>query len=81
MVRDTVRLGVGIACLPLSLVSRDIAAGRLSQWGQLDGSDIALWALYPSRRFLSARVSAFLNHLKASFPSGAPEELAALIDG
>ena len=81
MVRDTVRLGVGIACLPLSLVSRDIAAGRLSQWGELDGSDIALWALYPSRRFLSARVSAFLNHLKASFPSGAPEELAALIDG
>ncbi|WP_251566935.1 LysR family transcriptional regulator [Erythrobacter sp. 3-20A1M] len=29
---------------------------------------------------LSARVSAFLEHLKRTFPSGAPEELAAFVD-
>ena len=80
MVRDTVRLGLGAACLPISLVSRDLAAGTLVSWGDVPGSDIALWALYPSRRLLSARVSAFLDHLKDAFPSGEPEELAAYIE-
>ncbi|RQV68859.1 LysR family transcriptional regulator [Burkholderia cenocepacia] len=80
MVRDTVRLGLGAACLPASLVSRDLAAGTLVSWGDVPGSDIALWALYPSRRLLSRRVSAFLDHLKDAFPSGEPEELAAYIE-
>ncbi|KVE10108.1 LysR family transcriptional regulator [Burkholderia anthina] len=80
MVRDTVRLGLGAACLPVSLVSRDLAAGTLVSWGDVPGPDIALWALYPSRRLLSARVSAFLDHLKEAFPSGKPEELAAYIE-
>ena len=79
MVRDTVRLGVGAACLPLSLVSHDIAAGRLVRWGDVAAPEITLWALYPSRRLLSARVSAFLDHLKQAFPLGTPEELAAYI--
>ncbi|WP_175902592.1 LysR family transcriptional regulator [Burkholderia seminalis] len=77
MVRDTVRLGLGAACLPVSLVSGDLAAGTLVSWGDVPGPDIALWALYPSRRLLSVRVSAFLDHLKDAFPSGKPEELAA----
>ncbi|WP_175821163.1 LysR family transcriptional regulator [Burkholderia sp. BCC0419] len=80
MVRDTVRLGLGAACLPISLVSRDLAAGTLVSWGDVPGPEIALWALYPSRRLLSARVSAFLDHLKDAFPSGQPEELAAYIE-
>ncbi|MET3245148.1 DNA-binding transcriptional LysR family regulator [Paraburkholderia sp. GV068] len=79
MVRDTVRLGVGAARLPLSLVSHDIAAGRLAHWGDVDGPDIPLWALYPSRRLLSPRVSAFLDHIKEAFPLGKPEELAGFI--
>lgn len=79
MVRDAVRLGVGVAQLPLSLVSHDLAAGRLVSWGDVDAPAIALWALYPSRRLLSARVSAFLAYLKAAFPAGTPEELAAYI--
>jgi hypothetical protein len=29
---------------------------------------------------LSARVSAFLEHLKAAFPNGTPDELAAYIE-
>lgn len=81
MVRDAVRLGVGAAQLPLSLVSHDLAAGTLVSWGEVDGPEIALWALYPSRRLLSARVSAFLAYLKEAFPAGTPEELAAYVMG
>ncbi|WP_454762314.1 LysR family transcriptional regulator [Caulobacter segnis] len=80
MVRDAVRAGVGIARLPISLVSHDLDAGRLVSWGDVAGSEIALWALYPSRRLLSARVSAFVGHLKAAFPTGAPEELARYVE-
>jgi DNA-binding transcriptional LysR family regulator len=79
MVRDAVRAGVGAGRLPVSLVSRDLAAGRLVHWGDANGPDIALWTLYPSRRLLSARVSAFLDHLKEAFPKGTPDELAAYI--
>jgi DNA-binding transcriptional LysR family regulator len=81
MVRDAVCAGVGAARLPVSLVSHDLAAGTLVHWGDIDGPDIALWTLYPSRRLLSARVSAFLDHLKEAFPMGIPDELAAYIGG
>ena len=77
MVRDAVRTGIGASCLPISLVSHDLAAGTLVHWGDVVGPEIALWALYPSRRLLSARVSAFLDLLKQAFPTGAPDELAA----
>jgi DNA-binding transcriptional LysR family regulator len=50
-------------------------------WGDIDGPEITLWTLYPSRRLLSARVSAFLEHLKAAFPKGTPDELAAYVGG
>jgi len=81
MVRDAVRAGIGVARLPISLVGRDLANGTLVHWGDADAPEIALWALYPSRRLLSARVSAFLRHLQAAFPNGTPEELAAYIGG
>ncbi len=79
MVRDAVRAGVGAGRLPISLVSHDLAAGTLVHWGDVDGPDIALWTLYPSRRLLSARVSAFLDYLKSAFPMGTPDELAAYV--
>lgn len=79
MVHDAVRAGVGAARLPVSLVSHDLAAGRLVHWGDVEGPETALWTLYPSRRLLSARVSAFLDHLKTAFPTGEPHELAAFI--
>ncbi|MEE7493399.1 LysR family transcriptional regulator [Methylobacterium oryzae] len=79
MVRDAVRAGAGAASLPVSLVSHDLAAGTLVCWGDVEGPDIALWTLYPSRRLLSARVSAFLDHLRHAFPQGTPDELAAYI--
>jgi len=80
MVRDAVRAGGGAGRLPVSLVGHDLAAGRLRHWGDVDAPEIALWTLYPSRRLLSARVSAFLDHLKSAFPTGEPHELAAFID-
>lgn len=80
MVRDAVRTGIGAARLPISLVSHDLAAGRLVHWGDVAGPDIALWTLYPSRRLLSARVAAFLEHLRQAFPKGTPDELAAYVD-
>lgn len=81
MVRDSVRMGIGAARLPLSLASPDLASGRLAHWGDVEGPEIALWALYPTRRLLSARVSAFLEHLRKSFPNGTPDELAAYVGG
>jgi DNA-binding transcriptional LysR family regulator len=81
MVRDAARMGAGAARLPVSLVSDDLAAGTLVHWGDVDGADIGLWALYPSRRLLSARVSAFLDFLKEAFPKGTPDELAAYVAG
>ena len=81
MVRDAVRGGVGAGRLPVSLVSHDLAAGTLVSWGDVEGPEILLWALYPTRRLLSARVSAFLDHLKEAFPQGTPDELAAYVVG
>ncbi|MGT2481549.1 LysR family transcriptional regulator [Methylobacterium oryzae CBMB20] len=77
MVRDAVRAGVGAGRLPVSLVSRDLAEGTLVHWGDVDAPDIALWVLYPTRRLLSARVLAFLDHLKQAFPNGTPDELSS----
>jgi len=79
MVRDAVRVGVGAARLPVSLVSHDLADGTLVHWGDVEGPEIALWTLYPTRRLLSARVSAFLDFLREAFPQGTPDELAAYI--
>jgi DNA-binding transcriptional LysR family regulator len=81
MVREAVRAGVGAARLPASLVLPDLRAGKLVGWGDVEGPEIALWALYPSRRLLSSRVSTFLDFLKEAFPTGSPDELAAFIDG
>jgi DNA-binding transcriptional LysR family regulator len=80
MVRDAVRMGAGIGRLPISLVAHDLAAGTLVLWGDVTGPEIALWTLYPSRRLLSARVSAFLGFLREAFPKGTADELAAYID-
>jgi DNA-binding transcriptional LysR family regulator len=79
MVRDAVLTGIGAARLPISLVSHDLAAGKLVHWGDVEAPDIILWTLYPSRRLLSARVAAFLDHLRQAFPKGTPDELAAYV--
>jgi DNA-binding transcriptional LysR family regulator len=79
MVRDAVRAGVGVSRLPISLVARDLLNGQMVHWGDVDGPEVARWTLYPSRRLLSARVSAFLEYLKDAFPTGRPGELTSFI--
>ena len=81
MMRDAVRAGAGAGLLPLSLVIGDVARGMLVIWGEAEGGNVELWALYTSRRLLSPKVSAFLNHLGQAFPCGTSEELAAVSDG
>lgn len=81
MIRNAVRTGIGAAMLPFSLVASDLQRGTLVHWGDGKGPAVEIWALYPSRRLLSARVSAFLEFLKESFPSGTAEELAAYLKG
>ena len=63
MVREAVLAGVGAALLPRLLVAGDVAAGRLACWGSEDAPAVEIWALYSSRRLLSAKVRAFLDTL------------------
>lgn len=81
MVRDAVRAGTGAAMLPFSLVAHDLSEGTLVSWGNAKGPPIEIWALYPSRRLLSGRVSALLDLLKETFPGAQAEELAAYAGG
>ncbi|MFM0597906.1 LysR family transcriptional regulator [Paraburkholderia dilworthii] len=64
MVRDAVLNGVGAALLPRLLVEPDVLSGRLVCWGTEDGPPVEIWALYHSRRLLSAKVRAFMNLLQ-----------------
>ncbi|CAE6763532.1 LysR family transcriptional regulator [Paraburkholderia aspalathi] len=64
MVREAVLQGVGAALLPRLLVAQDVATGRLVCWGAEAGPPVEIWALYSSRRLLSAKVRAFMDMLK-----------------
>ncbi|CAD6529334.1 LysR family transcriptional regulator [Paraburkholderia metrosideri] len=63
MVREAVLEGVGAALLPRLLVEQDVSAGRLFCWGTQEGPPVEIWALYNSRRLLSAKVRAFMSLL------------------
>ena len=68
MVRQAVLAGVGAALLPKLLVAEDIEAGRLICWGIEDSPGVEIWALYRSRRLLSAKVRAFVDALVDALP-------------
>jgi DNA-binding transcriptional LysR family regulator len=70
MVREAVLSGVGAALLPRWLVAEDIAADRLACWGVSD-RDVAVWALYASRRHVSRKITAFVELLCAAFAADA----------
>jgi DNA-binding transcriptional LysR family regulator len=59
-------------------VRTDIDAGRLIDWGMLADRPIEVWALYPSRRHVSARVSAFVSLLVDRFENASPNAFAKL---
>jgi len=54
-------------------VQPNLATGRLAHGVDVEGAEISLWALYPPRRLLSARVSAVLDQPKSAFPTGEPQ--------
>jgi DNA-binding transcriptional LysR family regulator len=66
MAREAVLEGAGAALLPGLLVEPEIAAGRLVALGLDAGPPVEIWALYSSRRLLSAKVRAFLDMLQSA---------------
>lgn len=65
--------GLGVTLLPTFIVGPDLKAGRLQT--VLDDycpPDIAINAIYPSRRYLSARVRTFIEFLAGQF-AGIPD--------
>jgi DNA-binding transcriptional LysR family regulator len=63
MAREAVLDGAAAGLLPNLLVAPDIASGRLKMLGIEAGAPVEIWALYSSRRLLSAKVRAFLDML------------------
>ena len=78
MIHDAVLAGAGAAAMPRSLVQPHITAGRLVDWGTLSGRQIEVWALYPSHRYVSARVAAFVKLLVDHFEQASPEGFTRL---
>jgi DNA-binding transcriptional LysR family regulator len=68
--REAALAGAGIAALPLMISREEVASGRLIELlpqAQLPSSE--LYAVYPSRRFQTMKVKAFLDFLLANLPS------------
>jgi DNA-binding transcriptional LysR family regulator len=67
--RDACLAGAGFASLPRFIVAQDIAAGHLvpvlQEWA---GSSVPISVVYPSARFLNARLRAFIDLLVERFP-------------
>jgi len=60
--------GMGVATLPLSMVRKEIQERRLDVvLGDFQLPDRHLYAVYPSRRHLAAKVRAFVDLLAATF--------------
>ncbi|MGY3546629.1 DNA-binding transcriptional LysR family regulator [Bradyrhizobium sp. USDA 4472] len=57
--------GMGLAILPKWLVAEDIAAGRLEHVLPEHIGSVKLFAVYPSRKYLSAKVRAFIDFIAA----------------
>ena len=71
MAYQAILAGAGAGVLPSFMVADDIAAGRLLKLGDVANTAVEIWALYPSRRLNSRKVTSFLDHLTATFPDGA----------
>lgn len=54
--------GQGIACLPTWLIEADLQTGQLVT---VLPDEVPLFAVYPSRKYLSAKVRTFLDFMAA----------------
>lgn len=60
--------GAGIVMQPRFLVGADLRAGRLQAvLTQYESRELGIYAVYPSRRYLSAKVRSFIDFLVARF--------------
>ncbi|MBN8886588.1 MAG: LysR family transcriptional regulator [Rudaea sp.] len=73
-VRDALLAGFGLSLIPELYVRRQLAEGALvpvlADW---QGDETAIYAVYPSRHFLPAKIKVFLNFLVAELGEGEPE--------
>ena len=65
--RDAVLAGAGAALLPRTIVSIDIAAGRLVEIGERGGAPEEIWIIHASGRLPSRRLRAFIDLVAAFF--------------
>lgn len=66
LLRKVAVAGMGICALPEFIAAEDLAAGRLQAiLADFDGPTLTLWALWPSRRFVPAKVRVFVDYLAA----------------
>ena len=79
-IRELAVAGRGIAMSPLFVVADDVRAGRLTMvLSDFEYHDLALYALYPHRRHLTARVRLFVEALREHFSGRAPWEILAAL--
>lgn len=68
MVKQAALGGIGMMRQPLFLMADDLRAGRLVQvLGEYTIRDIGIYAVYPSRKHLSAKVRTFIDLLSSAF--------------
>jgi len=65
--RSTLISGFGSALLPEALVADDIKENRLISLGVSEDPELILWCLYPSRRYVTGRLRAFIDLLAETF--------------
>jgi DNA-binding transcriptional LysR family regulator len=64
LTRNLVLAGQGLALLPTFLVGDDLREGRLAEvLGPFNASDLPIHAVYPHRKYLSAKVRHFVDYL------------------
>jgi len=76
LLRSAALSGMGITLLPTFIVGDDLRSGQLQQiLPEYCPPDIAIFAVYPSRRYLSATVRSFVDFLSEYFGPVPPWDL------
>lgn len=73
LTRNLIMAGQGLALLPTFLVGDDLRAGRLKALLRNHvSSDLPIHAVYPHRKYLSAKVRHFVDHLRGACGANPP---------
>jgi DNA-binding transcriptional LysR family regulator len=71
LLRAAAVAGLGICALPEFIAAEDLAAGRLRPiLAAFESPPLTLWALWPSRRYVPAKVRVFVDYLAETLPTG-----------